>query len=147
MQNNRLTGSDGKTTVTTIISEILKQSGKKVHIGGNIGLPLLPKINEIHCDDIAVVELSSFQLISMRKSPDVAVITNLSPNHLDVHKNMNEYIEAKKNIILHQNAFSKTILNLDNQITKSLSKYARGQNIFFTRRGKTGIANTLEKHL
>lgn len=131
-----ITGSDGKTTVTTLISEMLKRGNKKVHIGGNIGSPLLPKIDEIYSDDIVVAELSSFQLISMRKSPDIAVITNLSPNHLDVHKDMEEYIEAKKNIILHQNAFSKTILNLDNLITKDLKKYVRGKNIFFTRREK-----------
>ncbi len=131
-----ITGSDGKTTVTTLISEILKHSGKKIHLGGNIGTPLLPKINEIDSNDIVVAELSSFQLISMRRSPDVAVVTNLSPNHLDVHKDMNEYIEAKKNILLHQNAFSKTILNFDNSITKGLNKDVRGKNIFFTRREK-----------
>ena len=131
-----ITGSDGKTTVTTLISEMLKRGNKKVHMGGNIGSPLLPKIDKIDSDDIVVVELSSFQLISMRKSPNVAVITNLSPNHLDVHKDMQEYIEAKKNIILHQNAFSNTILNLDNLITKDFKKYVRGKNIFFTRREK-----------
>ncbi len=91
-----VTGSDGKTTTTTIISEMLKAAGKTVLLGGNIGCPLLPKVEEIRKDDVAVVELSSFQLISMRKSPDVAVVTNLSPNHLDVHKDMQEYIDAKK---------------------------------------------------
>lgn len=131
-----VTGSDGKTTVTTLISEMLKHANKKVHIGGNIGSPLLPVINEINSNDIVVAELSSFQLISMRRSPDVAVITNLSPNHLDVHKDMTEYIDAKKNILLHQNAFSKTVLNLDNTITKNLSLDVRGKNVFFTRREK-----------
>lgn len=91
-----VTGSDGKTTTTTIISEMLKAAGKTVHLGGNIGCPLLPKVEEIRKDDVAVVELSSFQLISMRKSPDVAVVTNLAPNHLDIHKDMQEYIDAKK---------------------------------------------------
>lgn len=131
-----VTGSDGKTTTTTIISEILKHAGYKVHLGGNIGTPLLPLISEIGCDDIAVVELSSFQLISMRQSPDIAVITNLSPNHLDIHKDMNEYISAKKNIILHQNAFSKSILNLDNEITKEFKSIVRGQPLFFSRATK-----------
>ena len=85
-----VTGSDGKTTTTTIISEILKAQGYNVHLGGNIGHPLLPDIEFISPDDIAVVELSSFQLISMRKSPDIAVVTNLAPNHLDIHKDMQE---------------------------------------------------------
>ena len=95
-----VTGSDGKTTTTTIISEILKAQGYNVHLGGNIGRPLLPDIEKISPDDIAVVELSSFQLISMRKSPDIAVVTNLAPNHLDIHKDMQEYVDSKKNIVL-----------------------------------------------
>lgn len=102
-----ITGSDGKTTTTTIISEFLKASGVNVHLGGNIGKPLLPEIESIKEDDVAVVELSSFQLISMRKSPDIAVVTNLAPNHLDIHKDMQEYVDSKKNIVLHQNAFFK----------------------------------------
>ena len=122
-----VTGSDGKTTTTTIISEMLKAAGKTVHLGGNIGKPLLPEIETIGKDDWAVVELSSFQLISMRKSPDVAVVTNLAPNHLDIHKDMQEYIDSKKNIVLHQNAFSKAVLNLDNEIANSFSENVRGQ--------------------
>ncbi len=122
-----VTGSDGKTTTTTIISEMLKAAGKNVHLGGNIGKPLLPEIETINPADYAVVELSSFQLISMRKSPDIAVVTNLAPNHLDIHKDMEEYIEAKKNIILHQNAFAKAVLNLDNEITNGFSKDVRGR--------------------
>lgn len=129
-----ITGSDGKTTTTTLISEILKEDGYNVHLGGNIGKPLLPKIFDIDYNDVVVIELSSFQLISMRKSPDVAVVTNLSPNHLDVHKDMNEYITAKKNIILHQNAFSKTVLNFDNDITHSFSSSVRGKTVFFSRK-------------
>lgn len=131
-----VTGSDGKTTTTTIISEFLKQSGKTVHLGGNIGNPLLQNIGNIKSDDFAVIELSSFQLISMRKSPDIAVVTNLAPNHLDIHKDMNEYIEAKKNIILHQNAFSRTVLNLDNNITKDFSNTIRGEKLFFSRKNE-----------
>ena len=131
-----ITGSDGKTTVSTIIAEILKADGKKVHLGGNIGKPLLPEINSIKKDDFAVVELSSFQLLSMRKSPDIAVITNISPNHLDVHKNMDEYIFAKKQILLHQSAFSKAILNFDNDETKKLISDVRGQCLYFSRKEK-----------
>ncbi len=121
-----VTGSDGKTTTTTIISELLKASGQNVHLGGNIGKPLLPEIEEIDENDYAVVELSSFQLISMRKSPDIAVVTNLAPNHLDIHKDMQEYIDSKKNIVLHQSAFSKAVLNLDNEIANSFSDSVRG---------------------
>lgn len=132
-----VTGSDGKTTTTTIISEMLKAAGKTVHLGGNIGCPLLPKVEEIRKDDVAVVELSSFQLISMRKSPDVAVVTNLAPNHLDIHKDMQEYIDAKKNIILHQNAFGRAVLNLDNEITRGLAPLVRGELSYFTRQHTT----------
>lgn len=127
-----VTGSDGKTTTTTLISKFLEKANKTVHLGGNIGNPLLPEIENFADTDIAVVELSSFQLISMRKSPDIAVVTNLSPNHLDVHKDMNEYIDAKKNILLHQNAFSSTILNFDNEITKSFFSLVRGKKLGFT---------------
>ena len=122
-----VTGSDGKNTTTTIISELLKAQGKTVHLGGNIGKPLLPEIESVNEDDYAVIELSSFQLISMRKSPDIAVVTNLAPNHLDWHKDMEEYVEAKKNIILHQNAFTKAVLNQDNGISNGFSADVRGQ--------------------
>ena len=131
-----VTGSDGKTTTTTIISEILKAQGYTVHLGGNIGRPLLPDIESISPDDIAVVELSSFQLISMRKSPDIAVVTNLAPNHLDIHKDMQEYIDSKKNIVLHQNAFGKAVLNLDNEIAYSFRDDIRGSMYLFSRRNK-----------
>ena len=129
-----VTGSDGKTTTTTIIAEMLKAEGYTVHLGGNIGRPLLPDIEQISPDAIAVVELSSFQLISMRTSPDIAVVTNLAPNHLDIHKDMQEYIDAKKNIVLHQNAFGKAVLNLDNDISNSFEEYTRGQVFKFSRR-------------
>ena len=129
-----VTGSDGKTTTTTLISEMLKAEGKKVFLGGNIGYPLLPEIDKITSDDFAVVELSSFQLISMRRSPDIAVITNIAPNHLDVHESMDEYISAKKNIYMHQNAFSRTVLNLDNDITRGLIDETRGQTLLFSRK-------------
>lgn len=128
-----VTGSDGKTTTTTVISEMLKRQGYTVHLGGNIGKPLLPEIESICADDVAVVELSSFQLISMRQSPDVAVVTNLQPNHLDIHKDMQEYIDSKKNIILYQNNNSKAVLNLDNEITSSFAPSCRGEVCMFSR--------------
>ena len=112
-----ITGSDGKTTTTTIISEILKKAGKRVFLGGNIGSPLLPQIKDMTKDDFCVAELSSFQLMSMKKSPDIAVITNIAPNHLDKHKDMAEYTEAKTNIFTH--GCKKVVLNAENDITKS----------------------------
>ena len=127
-----VTGSDGKTTTTTLIAEMLKAAGKTVHLGGNIGRPLLPEVDSMKPEDFAVVELSSFQLISMRKSPDVSVVTNIAPNHLDIHKDMDEYIDAKRNILLHQNAFSRTVLNYDDEITRSFKKDVRGQLMSFS---------------
>ena len=129
-----VTGSDGKTTTTSVIAEMLKAAGKTVHLGGNIGRPLLPEIRDVKPEDVAVVELSSFQLISMRRSPNVAVITNLSPNHLDVHKDMDEYIAAKENIYLHQHEGDIAIFNEDNDITRKLSKKAAAWTRLFSRR-------------
>lgn len=127
-----VTGSDGKTTTTTLISEFLKAEGKRVHLGGNIGKALLPIVETMSETDTAVVELSSFQLISMRRSPDVAVITNIAPNHLDVHGTMEEYIGAKRNIILHQNAFSRTVLNALCSRTMALAPDVRGTLVRFS---------------
>ena len=129
-----VTGSDGKTTTTSVIAEMLKAAGKTVHLGGNIGRPLLPEIRDVKPEDVAVVELSSFQLISMRRSPNVAVITNLSPNHLDVHKDMDEYIAAKENIYLHQHEGDIAIFNEDNDITRSLSEKVSARMRLFSRR-------------
>ena len=131
-----ITGSDGKTTVTTLISEFLKSANKTVFVGGNIGKSLLPEIKNIKKEDFVVVELSSFQLISMRKSPDISVITNISPNHLDVHKDMDEYTNAKEQIILHQNAFSTSVLNYDNRETKRIDEKVRGKVLFFSTKEK-----------
>ena len=134
-----VTGSDGKTTTTSVIVEFLKAQGFNVFLGGNIGFPLLPRIEQIGPEDRAVVELSSFQIISMRKSPDVAVITNISPNHLDVHKDMQEYIDAKRNIYLHQGGLSRTVLNADNEITASFVPQVRGMALQFSRRTKPAL--------
>lgn len=115
-----VTGSDGKTTTTTLISELLKAAGKKVWLGGNIGTPLLPLCGEMEEDDFAVVELSSFQLMDMTHSPHIAVITNIAPNHLDVHKDMDEYVEAKKAIYRFQCETDRLVVNADNEITAPL---------------------------
>ena len=130
-----VTGSDGKTTTTTLISELLKAEGKTVWLGGNIGTPLLPLCKQMKKDDIAVVELSSFQLMDMTHSAHVAVVTNLAPNHLDVHKDMQEYVEAKKNIFKYQSAADTLILNADNQITAAFT--GNGKTRYFARVGKT----------
>ena len=116
-----VTGSDGKTTTTTLISEMLKAVGNTVWLGGNIGTPLLPLCRQMKETDFAVVELSSFQLMDMTRSPDVAVITNLSPNHLDIHKDMDEYVEAKKNIFRYQGSNGVLIVNRDNDLTNVLT--------------------------
>ena len=129
-----VTGSDGKTTTTTLISEMLKAEGKTVWLGGNIGTPLLPLTRKMKESDYAVVELSSFQLMDMRRSPSVAVITNLSPNHLDVHKDMEEYVEAKKNIYRFQGEEDILVINADNAITAPLQ--GPGKTKAFSRQGK-----------
>lgn len=130
-----VTGSDGKTTTTTLISEMLKAAGKTVWLGGNIGTPLLPLLDEMTADDFAVVELSSFQLMDMTHSSHIAVVTNLAPNHLDMHKDMDEYVDAKKNIFKFQNEKDTLILNLDNGITNTFT--GNGKTRWFSRLGKT----------
>jgi len=132
-----VTGSDGKTTTTSIIAELLKNEGKTVHVGGNIGSPLLSKVDEIKPDDIAVIELSSFQLITMHKSPDIAVVTNLTPNHLDIHTDLSEYVDAKSNIFMYQKQSGRAVFNLDNVMTRNYAKSApAGEILFFSRHDK-----------
>ncbi|MBR3974064.1 MAG: UDP-N-acetylmuramoyl-L-alanine--D-glutamate ligase [Oscillospiraceae bacterium] len=129
-----VTGSDGKTTTTTLVSEMLKASGKTVWLGGNIGTPLLPRVREMQENDVAVVELSSFQLMDMKRSPHVALVTNLAPNHLDVHKDMDEYVEAKKNIFRFQSESDILVINADNDITAPF--VGNGVTKSFSRQGK-----------
>ena len=129
-----VTGSDGKTTTTTLISEFLKEAGYNVYVGGNIGKPLLTDVAGMTPEDRVVVELSSFQLMSMKQSPSVSVFTNLSPNHLDYHHTMEEYTAAKLNIFLHQKANDRAIFNYDNDITRSLARKAPGKTMLFSRK-------------
>ena len=128
-----VTGSDGKTTTTTIIAKLLEKAGYTVHLGGNIGHPLLAETFEMKPEDIAVLELSSFQLMRMETSPEIAVVTNVAPNHLDIHKGMEEYVASKKNIFLHQKAGDKVVLNRDNELTRSFAAETRGDVVFFSR--------------
>ena len=131
-----VTGSDGKTTTTTIIYNILKQEGYKTWVGGNIGTPLFANIEQIGKDDKVVLELSSFQLMTMSVSTDVAVVTNLTPNHLDIHKGMEEYIDAKKNIFKYQDNTGLIVLNKDDVLTYEIRKEAKGKIKFFSIREK-----------
>ena len=126
-----VTGSDGKTTTTTLVSEMLKAEGYRVWLGGNIGTPLLPLVRQMKPEDFAVVELSSFQLMDMTRSPQRAVVTNLAPNHLDVHKDMDEYVDAKKNIYRFQDQNGLLVVNADNEITAGLQ--GNGHMIRFSR--------------
>lgn len=121
-----VTGSDGKTTTTSLIHEMLRRTQRRVHLGGNIGYPLFCRLKEIAPEDIVVAELSSFQLHTLRKSPHISVVTNLSPNHLDVHKDMEEYTEAKANIFRYQNENDLLVLNADNGVTAAFAKEAQG---------------------
>lgn len=136
-----VTGSDGKTTTTSLIYEILKANGKKCYLGGNIGIPLFTKLEEMEKEDYVVLELSSFQLMTMKVSPKISVITNITPNHLDIHKSYDEYIEAKANIFKYQDETGILVTNYDNEITRKLAKNANGKVIYFSSREKlaTGI--------
>ena len=133
-----ITGSDGKTTTTTVTSLILKKqaeldgSGRKIYLGGNIGTPLIQYVEQIKPDDICVVELSSFQLHTMKRSPHIAAITNITPNHLNWHTDMKEYIDAKTNIFAHQTKNDRVVLNYENDITRELSDKANGKVYFFS---------------
>ena len=132
-----VTGSDGKTTTTTLISKMFEAAGCKVFLGGNIGAALLPQLADVTSDAVAVVELSSFQLISMRRSPKVAVVTNVTPNHLDHHKDMQEYIDAKRTILLWQTPPCRAVLGFENDITRGMEKDCKGEQVWFTRLHET----------
>ena len=131
-----VTGSDGKTTTTSLIYEILKEGGYNCHLGGNIGIPLFTQVKDFEEDDIVILELSSFQLMQMEISPDISVITNISPNHLDKHKDYEEYIEAKKTIFKFQDNDGRIVLNYDNDITRNCSNEADGKVVFFSSKEK-----------
>lgn len=117
-----VTGSDGKTTTTTLINKMLEKEGFKTWLGGNIGTPLFCSLEDIKAQDMVVLELSSFQLHTMKKSPHTAVITNISPNHLDMHKSYEEYIEAKKNIMRYQTETDILVINEENEVTQKIGR-------------------------
>ena len=132
-----VTGSDGKTTTTTLIAKMMEAAGRKVFLGGNIGAALLPQLPDVTSQDVSVVELSSFQLISMRRSPKVAVVTNVTPNHLDHHKDMKEYVDAKRNILLWQQPPCRAVLGYENEITRGMAADCKGEQVWFTRLHET----------
>ena len=134
-----VTGSDGKTTTTTLIHKMMTDAGYKTWLGGNIGNPLLTDTEKMKENDWVILELSSFQLHTMRKSPEIAVITNISPNNLDMHKDYKEYIDAKKNIMLYQNEGDTLIVNADNQVTADIGKSASGAVKYFSRNGMADV--------
>lgn len=127
-----VTGTEGKTTTTSIIYEILKSSGKNCFLGGNIGKPIFTEIKNMKPEDIVVLELSSFQLMGMRVSPDISVVTNMYPDHLNIHSSYEEYQQAKKNIFLHQNENGVVILNYDNEITRKFADEVKSNLVYFS---------------
>lgn len=131
-----VTGSDGKTTTTSLIYEIVKNAGYNTHLGGNIGIPLFTKLKDIEPEDVIVLELSSFQLMNMNISPDISVITNITPNHLNIHASYEEYIEAKKNIFKNQTEDGIVVLNYDNELTRNCRPEANGKVIYFSSKEK-----------
>ena len=139
-----VTGSDGKTTTTTLVSEILKRaaarSGARVYLGGNIGTPLLPYIEEMRPCDFAVLELSSFQLHTMKTAPVSAIVTNITPNHLNWHTSMDEYIESKKNIYALQDGSCRLTLNANNAVTLSMADASKAPVTFFSSTGEKPAA-------
>ena len=139
-----ITGSDGKTTTTSLIYEILKEKGYNCFLGGNIGTPLFTKIKDMMPENMVVLELSSFQLMNMEVSPQVSVITNVSPNHLNVHKDYDEYIDAKKNIFKYQDKNGVIVLNYDNEITRNSAREAKGKVRFFSANEKLDDGIILE---
>ena len=130
-----VTGSDGKTTTATIISELLKEAGYHVHLGGNIGTPLLCRLPDMQPDDLVVLELSSFQLHSMACHPHTAIITNLSPNHLDKHEDFQDYMDAKSMIFRNQFPEDRLILNAMDLHTPYYAAQARSRISYFSDSG------------
>lgn len=131
-----VTGTEGKTTTTTLINEIVKKSGRKTYLGGNMGKPIFTKIRNVKPENIIILELSSFQLSDMDISPDISVVTNIYPDHLNVHKSYEEYRESKKNIFKHQSENGIVVLNYDNEFTREFAKEANGKVIFFSSKEK-----------
>jgi len=129
-----ITGSSGKTTTTVLVGEIARAAAhpdQKVWVGGNIGYPLIDHLDEIKSTDLVVTELSSFQLELMNISPHIAAVLNITPNHLDRHVNMQAYIQAKSQILLHQSISDIAVLNCEDKNTMGLMEKVKGGLITF----------------
>lgn len=142
-----ITGSDGKTTTTSLIYNMVKNKGYNCYLGGNIGIPLFTKLKEMQPEDIVVLELSSFQLMEMKVSPKISVITNITPNHLNIHHSYEEYIEAKKNIFKNQNKEDILVLNYDNEITRKCGDEAKGKIVYFSSKEKLNDGIILDEDI
>ena len=142
-----ITGSDGKSTTSTLIYEMLKEEGLKCYLGGNIGTPLFTQIKDMSPEDYIVLELSSFQLMAMTVSPNIAVITNINPNHLDIHKSYDEYISSKANIFKYQNENDLLVLNFENEITKDFEKNANSKVVYFSSKTKLDNGVILDNNI
>ena len=132
-----VTGSNGKTTVTTLIGKILAESGKKVFVCGNIGNPFCAEIEKLEKGDFVVLEVSSFQLETIKDfKPRIAVILNLTPNHLDRYNNIQEYLDAKKRIFVNQDINDYLVLNADDPLLTSAALEAKSKVAFFNKEGR-----------
>ena len=131
-----ITGTEGKTTTTSIIYEIIKKAGYNCYLGGNIGKPIFTKVKDMKPEDVIILEMSSFQLTSMNVSPEISVVTNIFPDHLNIHSSYEEYREEKKNIFKHQSENGLVVLNYDNEFTREFAKQANGKIIFFSSKEK-----------
>lgn len=134
-----ITGSAGKTTTTTLIGEILKAAAREVYVGGNIGRPLIEQVEAIGPGAAVVLELSSFQLqLTGARSPNLSVVTNITPNHLDVHASMEEYIEAKRNIVRFQRPTDIAVLNWGDELVRSFAESTPARVVYFSGEGDPG---------
>lgn len=129
-----ITGTKGKGTTTALIGEILKRAGKKVFVGGNIGNAPIEFLDQLGANDIVVLELSSFQLQDLEKSPHIAVVLDIKIDHLDVHKDEAEYIDAKRNIVRHQDEKDFAVINADYLTSADFASSTLGKTYWFSRR-------------
>lgn len=152
-----ITGTKGKGTVSTLLFEILKAFKKRVFLGGNIGKSPMEFLDELIPRDLVILELSSFQLQDLQKSPHIAVVLGITPDHLDHHKNIDEYIDAKRNIVRFQGPKDFAVLDIDNKLSASFVANTKAKSLsisleksqaeggflkvgsFIIKRGKTGM--------
>ena len=127
-----VTGTKGKGTTSSLIYEILKKDGRKVFLGGNIGNPPLDFIDEVTKDSLVVLELSSFQLMDLHKSPSVAVVLMATSEHLDWHKDREEYLKAKENLVRYQTAADRVIINNDFPASKMIGQISKAKKYFYS---------------